>query len=340
MQELFVLARKIAPCDVNVLVTGETGTGKELLARAIHQLSSRSKGLLVAFSCANLPETLVEDELFGHEKGAFTGAQMSRRGRLETADHGTLFLDEIGDLGVGLQPKLLRVVQERSFERLGSNKTTSVDIRLICATHQNLTEMVKEGKFREDLYYRLNVVQLHLPSLRERRDDVPLLAQRGPRNILLATAFGYGCQFDEARLEAGGDEVPDDGDDGEDGGAEGEREPRLGSCRGVFAKGRGERPGGGLGQEDAGEGGDEAEGDGAELEGAGDGAPGGEQRDPERAGVGLDALADIEDGAVTGEEVADDAQVDEGVLGDPAAGVAQAGEEQDRDRSGDGGRDP
>ena len=178
MQELFALARKIAPCDVNVLVTGETGTGKELLARAIHQLSSRSTGPLVAFSCANLPETLVEDELFGHEKGAFTGAQISRRGRLEAADHGTLFLDEIGDLGIGLQPKLLRVVQERSFERLGSNKTTSVDIRLICATHQNLAEMVKLGKFREDLYYRLNVVQMHLPPLRERRDDVPLLAQQ------------------------------------------------------------------------------------------------------------------------------------------------------------------
>jgi DNA-binding NtrC family response regulator len=177
MQELFALAQKIAPCDVSVLITGETGTGKELLARAIHQLSSRQARPLVAFSCANLPENLIEDELFGHEKGAFTGAFALRRGRIEAADQSTLFLDEIGDLAVGLQPKLLRVLQERSFERLGGNNTVHVNIRLICATNRNLAEMVQEGKFREDLYYRLNVVQMHLPALRERRDDVPLLAQ-------------------------------------------------------------------------------------------------------------------------------------------------------------------
>jgi two-component system response regulator AtoC len=176
MQELFALAERIAPCDVNVLVTGETGTGKELLARAIHHRSLRGSGPLVAFSCANLPENLVEDELFGHEKGAFTGAFLARQGRVESANHGTLFLDEIGDLGLGLQAKFLRVLQEKSFERLGSNKTINVDIRLISATNRNLLEMVGQGKFREDLYYRLNVVELHLPPLRERRDDISLLA--------------------------------------------------------------------------------------------------------------------------------------------------------------------
>jgi len=176
MQELFNLAGRIAPCDVNVLITGETGTGKELLARAIHQMGSRTGGPLVAFSCANLPETLVEDELFGHEKGAFTGAFLNRQGRVETANHGSLFLDEIGDLPLGLQPKLLRVLQERSFERLGSNRTINVDVRIISATNQNLAELVKQGKFREDLYYRLNVVELHLPPLRERSDDISLLA--------------------------------------------------------------------------------------------------------------------------------------------------------------------
>jgi DNA-binding NtrC family response regulator len=178
MQEVFALAQKIAPCDVNVHITGETGTGKELLARAIHQMSGRAARPWVAFSCANLPETLVEDELFGHDKGAFTGAVMSRQGRLETADQGTLFLDEIGDLGLGLQPKLLRVLQERTFTRLGSNAAVNVDIRVICATNRDLAEMVQQGKFREDLYYRLNVVQIHLPPLRERLDDIPLLAQR------------------------------------------------------------------------------------------------------------------------------------------------------------------
>jgi two-component system response regulator AtoC len=176
MQQVFAMARRVAPCDVNVLVTGETGTGKELLARAIHNLSARAGGPFVAFSCANLPESLVEDELFGHEKGAFTGALTMRRGCFETANCGTVFLDEIGDLGLGLQPKLLRVIQERVFSRLGSNALVSANVRLVCATHQNLEEMVQQGRFREDLYYRLNVVQLSLPPLRERREDIPLLA--------------------------------------------------------------------------------------------------------------------------------------------------------------------
>ena len=176
MQELFALARKIAPCDVNVLITGETGTGKELLASAIHHMSARADGPLVAFSCANLPETLIEDELFGHEKGAFTGAAAARRGRLEAADQGTVFLDEVGDIGLSLQPKLLRVLQARTFERLGSNTTINANIRVVSATNRNLSEMVQQGKFREDLFYRLNVVHLHIPALRERREDIPLLA--------------------------------------------------------------------------------------------------------------------------------------------------------------------
>jgi len=176
MQEIFTLARRIAPADVNVLITGETGTGKELMARAIHQMGSRSSGPMVAFSCANLPDTLVEDELFGHEKGAFTGAFLGRQGKIEAANHGSLFLDEIGDLPINLQPKLLRVLQERNFERLGSNRNVEVDVRLISATHHDLAELVKQGKFREDLYYRLNVVELRLPPLRERRDDISLLA--------------------------------------------------------------------------------------------------------------------------------------------------------------------
>ena len=175
MQKVFALAQKVAPCDVSVLITGETGTGKDMLARAIHQLSPRAAGPFVAFSCANLPETLIEDELFGHEKGAFTGATGTRRGRFEAAHQGTLLLDEIGDLALGLQSKLLRVLQQRSLERLGSNTPISVNIRLLCATHRNLGEMVEQGLFRNDLYYRLNVVEIHIPPLRERRDGITAL---------------------------------------------------------------------------------------------------------------------------------------------------------------------
>ncbi len=176
MQRVFALIQRIAPCDVNVLVSGETGTGKELVAKAIHRLSTRAHGPFMAFSCANMPESLVEDELFGHEKGAFTGAFTVRRGRFEAADKGTLFLDEIGDLPLGLQAKLLRVLQERTFERLGSNRQLAINIRLICATHCNLHEMVEKGTFREDLYYRLNVVQIQLPPLRDRRESIAALA--------------------------------------------------------------------------------------------------------------------------------------------------------------------
>jgi two-component system response regulator HydG len=188
LSEVLSLAQKVAPCDVTVLITGETGTGKELWARAIHRMSSRAAQPFVGFSCANLPETLIEDELFGHEKGAFTGASNTRRGRFELADRGTLFLDEIGDLSLGLQPKFLRVVQERSFERLGGSKPVAVDVRMICATHHNLHEMVEQGKFREDLFYRLNVVQLHLPPLRERRESIPELAHHFMRQF--STQFG------------------------------------------------------------------------------------------------------------------------------------------------------
>jgi Nif-specific regulatory protein len=175
MQEVFEAIHRVAPSRANVLLRGESGTGKELVAKAIHFMSPRAKDAFIKFNCASIPEGLLESELFGHEKGAFTGAMAMRKGRFELADKGTIFLDEIGDLPLTLQPKILRVLQEKEFERVGGEKTIKVDIRLIAATSRNLEELVAAGKFREDLYYRLNVVPLYLPSLRERRVDVPVL---------------------------------------------------------------------------------------------------------------------------------------------------------------------
>jgi formate hydrogenlyase transcriptional activator len=165
----------VAPTDSTVLLHGETGTGKELVAQAIHNLSSRRDRTFVRMNCAAIPAGLLESELFGHEKGAFTGAIMQRKGRFELADKGTLFLDEIGDISLELQPKLLRAVQEQEFERLGSARTIQVNVRLIAATHRDLRAMIQEEKFREDLFYRFNVFPIEIPPLRERREDIPLL---------------------------------------------------------------------------------------------------------------------------------------------------------------------
>ncbi len=170
------LLRKVAPTDSTVLLTGESGTGKELFARAVHELSPRASGPFVAVNCAAIPETLIESELFGHEKGAFTGAHRRREGRFEAATGGTLFLDEIGDLDAAVQSKVLRVLEERSFERIGGRRTLTADVRLVTATNRDLARMVEEGEFRSDLYFRLEVFPIELPPLRERRDDVAPLA--------------------------------------------------------------------------------------------------------------------------------------------------------------------
>src|ERR1700746_1750621 len=177
MQKVFELIRRVAPTESTVLIEGESGTGKELAARAVHRNSPRAERPFVAINCAAIPDSLLETELFGHEKGAFTGASTLKKGRLETAEGGTLFLDEISELAADMQAKLLRVLQEREFERVGSNHPIKLDIRVVAATNKNLAEVVKTGAFRTDLYDRLNVVTLTFPALRERRDDIPALAE-------------------------------------------------------------------------------------------------------------------------------------------------------------------
>jgi two-component system, NtrC family, response regulator PilR len=175
VQKLFQLLETVAPSNSTILVTGETGTGKEVVARAIHHNSPRRNNRFVALNCSAIPETLLEAELFGHVRGAFTGAVGARQGRFEQAHKGTLFLDEVGTMSTALQMKLLRALQEREFERIGDTQTTKVDVRVIAATNSDLGKMVSEGLFREDLYYRLNVIPVHIPPLRERREDIPLL---------------------------------------------------------------------------------------------------------------------------------------------------------------------
>jgi formate hydrogenlyase transcriptional activator len=177
LESVLEQVEQVAPTDSTVLIQGETGTGKELIARAIHNLSARCGRPFIKLNCAAIPFDLLESELFGHERGAFTGAIAQRIGRFEMADKGTLFLDEVGDIPPGLQPKLLRVLQEQEFERLGSTRTQQINIRLVAATNRNLANMVKRGEFRSDLYYRLNVFPIPLPPLRERREDIPALVE-------------------------------------------------------------------------------------------------------------------------------------------------------------------
>lgn len=175
MQDIFRLIEKVAPTDSTILIRGESGTGKELIARAIHHHSLRRNEKFIAVDCGALPETLFESELFGHVKGSFTGAVVTKRGLLEVANNGTFFLDEVGDLSIGIQSKLLRVLQEKEFRQVGGIKNIKVDVRVIAATNRNLEKMIESGNFREDLFYRVNIVPIYLPSLRERKDDIPLL---------------------------------------------------------------------------------------------------------------------------------------------------------------------
>jgi transcriptional regulator with GAF, ATPase, and Fis domain len=192
MQEIFDTIERVAPTRATVLLTGESGVGKDLIARAIHFHSPRKDRPLVKINCTAIPENLMESELFGYEKGAFTGANTSKPGKFEQADTGTVFLDEIGDVPAAIQVKLLRVLQEREFERLGSNTTRHIDVRLVAATNQDLRAALEQGTFREDLYYRLNVVPINIPPLRERKQDIPFLANHFVRKLAPET----GCKVE------------------------------------------------------------------------------------------------------------------------------------------------
>jgi len=202
MQEIFATIERVAPTRATVLLTGESGVGKDLIARAIHFHSPRKDRPLVKINCTAIPENLMESELFGYEKGAFTGANASKPGKFEQADTGTVFLDEIGDVPVAIQVKLLRILQEREFERLGSNVTRHIDVRLIAATNQDLRAALEQGTFREDLYYRLNVVPLNIPPLRDRKQDIPFLANHFVHKLAPDT----GCQV-ESITDAGMDKL-------------------------------------------------------------------------------------------------------------------------------------
>jgi len=202
IQEVESLIRQVSQADANVLLLGESGTGKEIVARAIHQFSKRADGPFIAVNCGAIPPELLESELFGHEKGAFTGATNSRRGRFELAEGGTLFLDEIGDMPMPMQVKLLRVIQERTFERVGGMKTIASNVRLVAATHQDLEQRIAEGEFRTDLFYRLNVFPIKLPALRNRTSDIPLLLKEFSEKISLQLGKSTAITFDDSAIEA------------------------------------------------------------------------------------------------------------------------------------------
>ncbi len=201
MKRIFTMLKKISPTDITVTIEGETGTGKELVARAIHSRSQRAKGPFVVIDCGSISKSLIESELFGHEKGAFTGATQARRGAFEMANGGTIFIDEIGELGLEMQPKLLRVLEQREVRRVGGNEVFKVNVRVIAATNRDLASEVPKGRFREDLFYRISVVKIHLPPLREKGEDIPFLTQKFAREFSEQYSRGEGVAVSAEALE-------------------------------------------------------------------------------------------------------------------------------------------